>query len=290
MILLYALLLLIFMYFSLIKKKDFLKYCLFNRQGYDALKKTILTYGYQYSIKTHLLSILAIVFIITITCIQFDVRFESCLILIFVSTLIFPQIIIWILYHSYQEKTFNNFTMFLQTFISVFKINPKTYPTLLECRKVCEGEIVELIQEIQLAMFEKGSIEECLQPLLDYQPHFIVHNLISLVTTIENHGGVQYLEGLDLIQDDIDDWIEDTYMYKKSQIASKNRILILCGMSLIIAFFAKNMLQEIAFNTDSVVYQGAILFFLGTILFTIYLAHRILSQTWFEKEENIWQP
>lgn len=249
----------------------------------------MMNYGYEYSITSHLLSIVAIVFIIVITCIQFDVQFASCLILIFVSTIIFPQIAIWILYHAYQEKTFNNFTMFLQTFIAVFKLNPKTYPTLIECRKVCEGEVIDLIQEIQLAMFEKGSIEECLQPLLEYQPHFIVHNLISLVTTIENHGGVQYLEGLDLIQDDIDDWIEDTYIYKKSQITSKNRILALCGLSLIIAFFAKNMLQEISFNTQSDVYQSAILFFLCMILLTIYLAHRILSQTWFEKEENIWQ-
>lgn len=287
MTLIYGGLLIALILLNLSSKKQFLAYCFFNHKGYARLKETMMNYGYTYSIQTHIAAILLLIGILSLICWQFEVRSESWLVLILLCSFLFPHVLIWLLYHSYQEKVFSSFTLFLQTFIAVYKLNPKTFQALLECKKVCEGEIVGVIDEILNELEHSGSVENSMQLLLAYQPHFIVFNLVSLVTTIENHGGIQYLEGLDLIQDDIDDWIEDIYHFKQMQMQAKNRILALCGLSGIIALFAKNMLKEISFNTQSNVYQFAILLFFSTLVITIVLAHYSLAKSWFEKEESV---
>lgn len=285
---LYLILIAIFALINLKKGSVLLKYCLFYKKGYLALKQSVLSYGYNYDLKQHLIMITLTIISLSIVCYQFEVCIESFLLLLFFSSLILPTLFLWIIFNSYQEKQFNDFTMFLQNFIAMFKINPKTYAILNECVKICEGEVKSIIQQSIDRLGNDGNITAAFQPLLEYYPHFIVHNLISLVTTIEMHGGEQFLDGLDLIQDDIDDWIEDTYAFKKAQIQAKNRMISLCILSSIIAIFAKNMLKEIDFNTESVVYQAAILCFFLTLLITLLMAHKTISESWIEKEECIW--
>ena len=81
MIILYVVCFIIFFYLLLSDKKEFLKYGLFNKKGYLELKQTILTYGYNYNIKTHIISTLSFLLIFGFICYEFNVRFESFLIL-----------------------------------------------------------------------------------------------------------------------------------------------------------------------------------------------------------------
>lgn len=269
------------------KGKALFNFCMFRKNGYASLKQTILSYGYNYSFKQHVVLLSAIVIGILFVGVQFEVKVESMVILIFISSMVVPTIYIWLAYNSYQERLFNDFTMFLQNFIALFKLNPKTYRILCECEKLCEGEMEKVVSAMIEKLQEGGDVRACFEVLIDYQPHFIVYNLTSLVLTIEMHGGDQFLDGLDLIQDDIDDWIEDTYMFKRLQLQAKNRMIGLCALSALIAMFAKNMLKEIEFNTVSVVYQIAILFFFITVLITLLMAHKTISEGWVEKEECI---
>ncbi len=289
MIILPILVILILVMMNTQKGKELLHYCMFRRNGYTSLKQTILSYGYNYSLRQHALMIFVMIGAIVLVGIQFEVRMETLILLVYLASLILPTILLWLAYNSYQEKVFNEFTLFLQNFIALFKLNPKTYPILGECEKICEGEIASVISAILQRLQEGGDVRESLKLLIEYKPHCIVFNIVSLVMTIEVHGGEQFLDGLDLIQDDIDDWIEDTYMFKRSQLQAKNRMIGLCGLSAVIALFAKNMLKEIQFNTTSMVYQGAILFFLVTVLVTLLMAHKTVSEGWVEKEECISQ-
>lgn len=289
MIFIYIFTFLIFLGLNLKGKKEFLTYGLFHLKGYQGIKNVISSYGYQYHLRTHLFAIAVILSIIAFACYQFEVCWSSCIYLILVASYLFPNVMIWMLYHSYEEKQFSEFSVFLQTFIAIFKLHPKTLSALEECEKVCEGEILLLVQSMKQRLLDSGSIEESFKPLINYQPHFIVHNLMSMIITIETHGSKDYLDGLDLIQDDIDDWIEDTYAYKNNQLMAKNRMLMLCGLSSIIAIFAKNMLSEISFDTQSSLYQGAIVLFFLSLLMTLFFAHQMLSHCWFEKEEMIWK-
>ena len=287
MIYIYLVIALLLLYLNWVKGKQLFNYCLFYRGGYQAIKRTILSYGYQYDIKHHIMMSSFMVVLIVIACLLFEVRFESILVVLVLSSMLLPMLYLWISYHSYQEKVFNDFTMFLQNFIALFKLNPKTFHVLGECYKLVDGELAISVKLMMETLETGGNIKKCFKELTKINSHFIVFNLCSLVSTIENHGGTQFLDGLDLIQDDIDDWIEDTYTFKKAQVSLKNRMIGLCALSTIIAIFAKNMLGEIEFNTEGNLYQIAILIFLITLLVTLTMAHRTISQPWVEEEECI---
>lgn len=287
MIFVYSLTLILFLWINIQGKKGFLSYGLFNIKGFQGLKNTLLSYGYSYDIRYHILAIILIISILAFACYQFEVSFSSYIYLILVTSNLLPHVIIWIIYHRYEEQLFHQFTMFLQTFIAVYKLNPKTLSALEECQKVCEGEISNLILKMKENLLESGLVESCFQILRNYQSHFIVCNLASIVTTIETYGSLDYLDSLDLIQDDIDDWIEDTITYKKGQLSAKNRMMMLCGLSSIIAIFAKSMLSSVSFDTQSQLYQISIVLFFLSLLLTIFLAHHTLSNSWFEREEMI---
>lgn len=288
MIVIYVLLFCLFVYLNYHKGRALFNYCFFDVAGYRKLKTTILSYGYNYDLWKHFMMILAVCVIVVMAGFLFEIRKESVVCLLLFASLMMPTVMIWLAYHSYQEKVFNDFTMFLQNFIALFKLNPKTYAILCECEKIAEGEMKGILEQMILCLQEGGDIKASMQILVQDKPHFIVYNLTSLVETIEIHGGNQFLDGLDLIQDDIDDWIEDTYSFKRMQISTKNRMLSLCALSLIIAYFAKNMLSEIEFNTQGNLYQIAILIFFAAILVTLVMAHKTISESWIEREECIW--
>ena len=54
MIFVYILFIFLFLTLSFSKKNDFLKFGLFNKKGFHELHRMILSYGYNYSIKTHI--------------------------------------------------------------------------------------------------------------------------------------------------------------------------------------------------------------------------------------------
>ncbi|MEG0409911.1 MAG: hypothetical protein RSB19_06545 [Erysipelotrichaceae bacterium] len=278
---------LLLLFFNRKKSGALLKYCLFRKKGYQTLKKTISGYGYTYSLKEHFFLLLLMSCSILIASYLFQVKMESIIFLILLASALCPIMIIWIAYNSYQEKQFSDITLFLQHFLAMFKLNPKTYQVLQDCQDVVGIEMKEIIQEMLEKQETLGNLHETFLILLNKYPHFIIHNLTTFVEAVEKHGTDHYLDGLDLIQDDIDDWIEDVYLFKKQQMQAKNKMLVLCGFSCVISFFAKNMLAKIVFNQNSLLYQISILFFFITVLITLLMAHKILGESWMDREEFI---
>ncbi|MEF9962261.1 MAG: hypothetical protein RR755_06480 [Erysipelotrichaceae bacterium] len=286
----YILLIIIFvllLFFNRKKSAALFKYCLFRKKGYQTLKKTISGYGYTYSLKEHLFLLFLMSFAILSASYLFQVKMESVIFLILLASTLCPIMMLWIVFNSYQEQQFSDITLFLQHFLAMFKLNPKTYQVLQDCQEVVGSEMKELIKEMLKKQESGGSIHETFLILLNKYPHFIIHNVTTFVEAVEKHGTDHYLDGLDIIQDDIDDWIEDVYLFKKQQMQAKNKMLVLCVFSCVISFFAKNMLSKIAFNQNSMIYQIAILFFFITVLITLLMAHKILGESWMDQEEFI---
>lgn len=267
--------------------KEMFRYCIFRKQGFQLFRKTVISYGYSYEIRQHLLYHFLILCCVIYAGSLFHMKTEIILYLVFISFAMYPFIFLWIISHSYQEKNFADLTLFLQHFIALYKMNPKAYMVLKECRKLVNQEIGEVIDETLQKIEEEGNVQHAFDELIKKYPHFIVHNLFTLAGTIEQHGSLQYISGLDFIQDDIDDWVEDVYLWKQKQIQAKNRILVLCAFSTLIAYVAKNMLLKISFDIYGSLYQTSVFIFFLCILITLFMAHRILSYSWMEKEESI---
>lgn len=264
------------------------KMCLLSRSTFNHLKNTLHGYGYHYDIKAHGLMMASIILALLAICLQFEIAWLSFLLLCILSLMLAPFILLWMATHRYHEHQFNDLTMLLQHMIALFKNSPKLYQTLKESRQYVSQQLRNEIDECMKILEESGDVHASLAYFLNLHPHFIVSNLFHLIETVELEGGELYDDGLDMIQEDIDDWIEDTYLFKQSQMKMKNRMLALSAMSLLIAFFAKNMMIEIQFDATSTLYQIAIFMFMVALLITITLAHQPLNQTWIDSSECIW--
>ena len=268
-----------------------LHYCFLQRGGFHNLQQSIIAYGYQYQLHQHILICALCAILVTAAGFLFQLQPASIVMMAFASVLLMPLLVLWSASHAFEERKFNDLTNFLQHFIALFKLHPKLYQTLSDCEILTQGELKTNVQAVKANIENGENLEMAFEPLRAYCPHFIIHNLLTITCAVEEHGSLYYQEGLDFIQDDIDDWIEDVYLFKKQQLQAKNRMLVLCAFAGLIAFVSKQMLAQIDFQVTGSVYQISMSLFFICIGITIIMAHRILQESWVDAEEYIcWEP
>lgn len=188
-----------------------------------------------------------------------------------------------------EEEQFFMLTDFLQQLVSAFKQHPKIYASLIECNDMNDGPLKSSVDAWIEALSSGGYPRQHAQQFIEKWPHFIVGNLIHLMLAVENYGTFNYGEGLEIIQDDIEDWIEDTYAFKQQQSATRHRIQVLALMSLGIAWSSHAMLFKTDMIESLTFYHFTIFLFLVMILVTLLIAEKSISTPWLEKKEMIWR-
>lgn len=188
-----------------------------------------------------------------------------------------------------HEQAFFVLTDFLQQVVASFKQHPKIYASLKECVDVTQGDLRTDVESWLTALEQGAQPKDHAELFLSHQAHFIIGNLVHLMLAVEQFGTFNYGEGLEIIQDDIEDWIEDTYLFKHSIHSTRNRIQILCLFSLVIAYISHSML----FKTDIIdaldFYYLSLFLFLGLILITLFLSQRLIAKPWMDRSELIWK-
>lgn len=188
-----------------------------------------------------------------------------------------------------QQEEFFMLTDFLQQFIATFKQHPKIYAALRECMDITHGSLNQSVQT-WIDQLEKGEQpSETAENFIKKWPHFIVGNLIHLMVSVEQFGTFNYSEGLEIIQDDLEDWIEDTYTFKHQQTQTRIRIELLSLTSLGIAYFSHAMLFKTEMIESMSFYHHSVVLFLGLIVFTLFMAQKSMATPWMDKKELIWK-
>lgn len=188
-----------------------------------------------------------------------------------------------------QQEEYFMLTDFLQQFIATFKQHPKIYASLQECIDITHGSLQQSIQK-WIHHLEKGEKPtESAEQFIKEWPHFIVGNLIHLMVSVEQFGTFNYSEGLEIIQDDLEDWIEDTYAFKHQQTQTRIRIELLSLTSLGIAYFSHAMLFKTEMIESMSFYHHSVVLFLGLIVFTLFMAQKSMATPWMDQKELIWK-
>lgn len=210
-------------------------------------------------------------------------------ILLIIAIVLTPFFIHYQLKWNSEEKDFYQLTDFLQQFLASFKQHPKIYAALIECKDNTDGllnvQLNQWVKGIEMGGYPKQYAEE----FIHAQSHFIVSNLIHLMLAVENYGTFNYFEGLEIIQDDIEDWIEDTSFFKFEQINTKNRIQILTFFACGIAWMSHNMLFKTEMIQTMDFYYFSLFIFLLLILLTLLFSQKIISVPWVERSEKLWK-
>ena len=207
--------------------------------------------------------------------------------ILIVSLLLIPLLILWQLNFEKEAFEFNNLVTYLNQCIIVFKSYPKVYATLIEIENAVSGNLNCLIEESINNIKSGESIFDSLYTITKAYPHFILHNLHTLVCSVEQYGTSDYYEALDLIQDDIDDWLEDVSAYNFAKKRIINKVTFLIGFAVVICFMALRMLSTIDININGSLYQLSIFFFCMIQIFTYVISVSLLNSKWIESSEKL---
>ena len=272
----------------LVVNRNAFRRSLLHPLGWKEYRKNILSYGLRFYPRQYLIIHFTSVLLVLIASFVFALPLPYILFLCFVVIIFLPTTLLWQAVFIREERDFFMLTSFLQQTIAVFKSHPKIYAALSECLTLTDGDLKRSIIQWMNDIEAGSPLKESSITFLKKVPHFISGNLVNLMVFVEEYGSTDYAEGLEMIQDDIDDWIEDTYAFKQQQLELRNRIVILSLMALLIAFISKQMLFQTQMMQQVELYQFTMFLFLLSLIITLLVAQRIYCTPWIEKGEELW--
>ncbi len=188
-----------------------------------------------------------------------------------------------------RETEFYMMIDFFQQVLALFKHHPKIYFSFTESQNLISGQLSKSVQQWVDDLEQGKSLNESASVFLQSYPHFVIGNLIHLMVAVELFGTSDYGLSLDIIQDDIEEWAEDTVMYKQMEKQQRNRIVLLSVFALIIAYFSQGMLTKTGLVAQMNLTDMALLIFILMIQITLALVQNLLSKPWIESSEEIWK-
>ncbi|MBS3990726.1 MAG: hypothetical protein KGZ51_01520 [Erysipelothrix sp.] len=244
------------------------------------------SYGY-FSRKESWIQMLFLLVILVLMGYLFKLSYEYSVVLYVMGLCAMPLFLHYQARAYYHAYKFNQITTFLQHFLAHFKIYHQSYHALMDVKNVVDEEYAILIEKA-LEELNQDASKHPLQFLYEISPHFIIVNIMSWIEHVERHGVEESYETLDMLENDIDDWIEDETIYIKNLHSIKNKIVILVGLSLIIAMFNQHMLSSFMDLSSNNVYQLSIFVFISVLLLTTIKAYELLNTSWILKSECLW--
>ena len=238
---------------------------------------------------TQQLRLLLELFTAIVFSVLFGLELPYTLALFIIALFLSPYFIRYQLKYQQEEKAFFELTDFCQQFVAAFKQHPKIYAALIECKDVSQNKLLSTLNKWVEGLEKGGYPKIHAQAFIREYPHFIVGNLVHLMLAVEEYGASNTSEGLEIIQDDLEDWIEDTYSFKQTQLATKRRIELLALMALGIAYFSHSMLFKTREIDTLSFYHLTVFLFLVLIIVTLLMAQKALSTAWMDKQEMIWK-
>jgi Flp pilus assembly protein TadB len=249
------------------------------------IKKTSIGYGLIWQPKKQGLLFLLISMGLLWLSDQFYLPMLNTAVLMTICWVSIPIVWIWQAQFQYHALEFEQITTFLQHFIAYFKSSEKVLLSLSESVAYVEGQLKEVVEKAIEHLKQTGDTSAAFNIITDRYPHFIVNNCQIWVATAEQFGFEQSKEAIELLEDDIDDWIEDTMLFIRNRLQMKNRILLMCGMSAVIALFNQNLLSSFLDLHEVAIYHHVIMLFLLSLHITTLMAFRLIKGRWIAKGE-----
>ena len=140
--------------------------------------------------------------------------------------------------YMYEQQRFRDVVNYLEQMMYSFKKQPKIIVALEETKQLCEGRILELIDEAEKAISSPGAVDDlyrhalsCIEQEYRCDRMKMLHDYL---VKVENLGG-QYQSTLNIILDDVKEWTERTYLFQKERKSMKFKIVLSLTASLAVA-------------------------------------------------------
>jgi hypothetical protein len=253
------------------------------------VRRIYVNHHFKFNFKYQLFMVGLLVIGIVVISLLFYLPSDHTIALVSLCLVSYPMVALWQAQHVYHANEFEQITSFLQHFIAHFKSHSKVLLALKQSREFASGELVKLVDQAIAELNLHGDASKAFRIISNRYPHFIVVNIETWIAAAELYGVDDCKDAVELLEDDIDDWIEDTHLYVQSLHQMKVKILVLTGLSVVIALFNQNMLKSFMDLSEKVMYHNVIFIFLIIILFTILMVFRFVKESWIAKGECLWK-
>ena len=255
----------------------------------SSIKRIYVKNNFVFSLKYQCFMLTMLSVIIIVLSLLFYLPKDYIVLLLLFTWISYPVFLLWQLQYRYHASDYEQITSFLQHFLAHFKSSNKVLLALYESKEYAKDELKTLVDSAIDVLEESGDAAKAFDVIASKYPHFIVYNIQTWITSAEMYGVDDCKEAVELLEDDIDDWIEDTHLHVMSLHQMKNKILTLCMLSIIIAMFNQTMLKAFMELKTHQVYHNVIFVFLLIILFTMMMVYRFLKESWISKGECLWK-
>ncbi|HBS91715.1 MAG TPA: hypothetical protein DEA51_04515 [Erysipelotrichaceae bacterium] len=211
---------------------------------------------------------------------MFHLSVKHMILLLIISWCGLPLVLLYQLKYRFYANEFHQCTQFLQHFLAHFKTHQKVFLAYSESKSYVDERLLPIVESMIEVIEQKGDVLSSFQVFYDLYPHFIVKNIQTFVSSCEMFGSLGSHDAIELLEDDIDDWIEDTMIWIEERKRMKQRMILLCLMSCVIALLNQSMLTSFFDLTLFDIYHHVITAFLLVVFVTILVAFRLLSSRW----------
>lgn len=277
----------IFVLFQLINNDIPIKLLL--KGNFKGIQSIYRKHDFDFKFKYLIWIILLLSISIIVIGLMFFLPYDYILALLLLCWLSYPMLLLWQAQFRYHAYEFEQITGFLQHFMAHFKSHSKVLLALIETKPYTSGQLLGIIEKSIEKLEKEGNANEAFSLITARYPHFIVWNVQTWITSAELFGVDDCKEAIELLEDDIDDWIEDMHLHVSSMHHMRNRILMLCAIACVIALFNQRMLIGFMDLSSQGIYHDVIFVFLMMVLFTILMSYRFMKRSWINKGECLWK-
>lgn len=228
----------------------------------DTIKQSINKYGTNISTKNFILEVLGIISGIIVISIFLKLKSIPFIILIIVSILIIPLIVLAWFKQMASAKKFSLLTDYLSNIIPIFMQKSKVRYTLGELSTITsdimKDSIDKAIEYIDKTKDDPDLLKNALKIIENEFPNSRVKSVHQFLVSVEDANSATYKDIANNLYEDIEGWIKRTYTFKKDLTNRRNKLLILCVLTLLMdlmfvyVYGANEFFQG---YTDNIFYQ-----------------------------------
>lgn len=247
------------------------------------LQHEIKGYGFTYSFRKYLLSMFLMLAVIGVTGFLYGLKRPYLFLTGGIALTFVPVIIRAQFRYMYEQKRFQDITIYLEQMAYSFQKHPKILSALKDIEKISEGKLNELIHK-SILFIESGKSKDIYADAL-----FLIENeyscsrirvLHKFLIKVEESGG-NYQKYLNVLLMDFNRWTERTYLYQKDIKNIKRKSAIAVVMSFFIAALSV-FLKNYCDITQEILYQLiTVSFIIFCVIFYTFIQIK-LNGSWLE--------
>lgn len=258
------------------------------------IKEEFSKYGINLSSKEFFLETLSLISGIIFIAFLLKINKLFLTIVIFLSLMIVPLIIIA---HNKQKASLKKFEMlsdYLSNILPTFLQKSKIRFALAEVKEITSGSMKQVINEainyIDKTRNDPDLFVNAFKIIEKEFPNSRIKSVHKFLLTVETTNSNSFKEVADNLYEDIEGWISRTYTFQKDLLNRRNKLLILCFMTLLMdVMFIYVYSTNDFFNgfTDNILYQISTTLFVITIEIVSAIVLAKLNGEWLIDDNKV---